>query len=380
MVSLNFAREQPASETWLNFRAAALLGLVSSTFSTIATTLAAARIGQDPITDWMVVAAIPFRDPMLQSEPSWWIIAAGIAFHQWADFSWALVFFGVLGRWTARLSPLPILLIGLSWAALTSALEWAFLVPGFPFWQPIFTLRQPYWVGFIVHATSASIYPLFPFIRDRLAGFHSERNKRFAYAWTIAALAGLVVLGTLSFLGAHGREVARLGGNSGYDQSYMRRMAAHHRQGVEIAAIGADHAADPHLRALARMMQPGQNGEIAILSQWWRSWFPGELPDATADEHRTMPGMIAAADIARLRQAPPADFDRLFVSLMSAHHQGAIDMAYDALKNAGDPRLKIISYSIGYEQRGEINLMRGTEPGLATVEEAFASLCSAGAR
>jgi len=373
-------RKRSASDAWLNFRAAALLGLISSTFSTIATTLAAARIGQDPITDWMVVAAIPFRDPMLQTEPSWWIIAAGIAFHQWADFSWALVFFGVLGGWTARLSPLQILLIGLSWAVLTSALEWAFLVPAFPFWQPIFTLRQPYWVGFVVHATSASMYPLFPFIRDRLSGRQSERNQRFAYALTVAALAGLIVLGTLAFLGRQGREAAWLGRDSTYDESYMRRMAAHHRQGVEIAGIGAEKGGDPHLRALARMMSAGQNGEIAILAQWWRSWFSGELPDATPDEHRTMPGMVAAEDLAKLRGAPPADFDRLFVSLMSAHHQGAIDMASDALKNAGDPRLKLISYSIGYEQRGEINLMRGTEAGLAAVEEAFASLCSAGTR
>jgi hypothetical protein len=66
--SANINRDKPPSETWLNFRAAALLGLISSTFSTIATTLAAARIGQDPITDWMVVAAIPFRDGMLQIE------------------------------------------------------------------------------------------------------------------------------------------------------------------------------------------------------------------------------------------------------------------------------------------------------------------------
>jgi uncharacterized protein (DUF305 family) len=325
----------------------------------------------------MVVAAIPFRDPMLQAEPSGWIIAAGIAFHQWADFSWAIVFFGVLGRWTARLAPPPILLIALPWAVLTSALEWAFLVPAFPFWQPIFTLRQAYWIGFIVHATSASMYPLFPYIRDRLAGVNSGENQRFACGWSVAALAGLVVLGTLAILGTHDREVAWLGRDSGYDQSYIRRMAAHHRQGVEIAEIGADRAADPHLAALTRMMIAGQNGEIAILAQWWRSWFPGELPDARPDEHRTMPGMIGPEQIARLRAAEAADFDRLFVSLMSAHHQGAIAMAYDALKNASDPRLRVISYSIGYEQRGEINLMHGTAPGLAAVEEAFPSLCSA---
>jgi len=368
------------AEAGLNFRAAALLGIISSSFSTIATTLAAGRFGQDPVTDWMVVAAIPFRDPMLQAQPAPWIIAAGIAFHQWADFSWALVFFGVFGRWTARLRPAPILLLALPWAALTSIIEWAFFVPVFPFWQPIFTLRQPYWVGFVVHAISASIYPLFPWLRDWLGGYRSEHNRCFAYSWMVAAFAGLIVLGTLAFLGSNGHEVAWVGRDGNYDQSYMRRMAAHHRQGVEIATIGAERASDPHLRALARMMIAGQNGEIAILAQWWRSWFSGELPDATSDEHRAMPGMIAAEEIGTLREAPPDDFGRLFVSIMSVHHQGAVDMAYNALKNASDPRLKVMSYSIGYEQRGEINLMRSAEGGLTAVEEAFASLCSAGTR
>jgi uncharacterized protein (DUF305 family) len=224
------------------------------------------------------------------------------------------------------------------------------------------------------------MYAIFPYLRDRLGSFHSEENRRFACAWTMAALAGLLVLATLAFLGSHGHEVAWVGRDGNYDQSYMRRMAAHHRQGVEIATIAADRAGDPHLSALARMMIAGQNGEIAILAQWWRSWFSGELPDALPGEHRTMPGMIANEQIAKLREARPSDVDRLFVSLMSAHHQGAIEMAYDALKNASDPRLKLISYSIGYEQRGEMNLMRGTEAGLAAVEEAFASLCSAGTR
>jgi uncharacterized protein (DUF305 family) len=88
--------------------------------------------------------------------------------------------------------------------------------------------------------------------------------------------------------------------------------------------------------------------------------------------------MLADGQIVRLRGTQGEAFDRLFVALMSTHHEGAIEMAYDALGNASDPRLKIISYSIGYEQRGEINLMRGTAPGLETLEEALASLCSAG--
>jgi hypothetical protein len=50
------------------------------------------------------------------------------------------------------------------WAILTSALEWFILVPLFLFWQPIFTLQQPYWIGFLVHLSSASMYPLFAWL------------------------------------------------------------------------------------------------------------------------------------------------------------------------------------------------------------------------
>jgi hypothetical protein len=73
------------------WRAAAYLGLISSTFSTIVSQLSAARIGRDATVDWMSVAAIPARDWVLTAEPSIGAVAVGIAFHQWADFSWALV-------------------------------------------------------------------------------------------------------------------------------------------------------------------------------------------------------------------------------------------------------------------------------------------------
>jgi len=92
-------------------------------------------------------------------------VAVGIAFHQWADFSWALVFFGVLGKWTANLSPASLAMAAMPWAILSSALEWFMLVSLFPFWQPIFTLQQPYWISFLVHLSSASMYPLFAWLR-----------------------------------------------------------------------------------------------------------------------------------------------------------------------------------------------------------------------
>ena len=224
-----------ASEAGLNWRAAALLGLISSTFSTLMSQLISARIGRDAAVDWMVVAAIPLRDPILQSDPTWTGIIGGILFHQWADFSWAMVFFGLLGRWTAHLGPQVILLITIPWALFTSAAEWLFLVPVLPFWQPIFTLEQPYWIGLFVHLTSASMYPLFPWLRDWVAGHRPSPHRRFAAAWSGLAALGVAAFGTIAFFGWQGRELPHMGGKAAYDQSYMRRMAAHHAQGIELA-------------------------------------------------------------------------------------------------------------------------------------------------
>jgi uncharacterized protein (DUF305 family) len=361
-------------EARLNWRTAVLLGLITSTFSTIVSQLLAARLGRDAVVDWMIVAAIPLRDSGIQVEPGWGVILAGILFHQWADFSWDVIFFGLLGRWTARLRPGTILLLAGPWAVFTSAAEWLFLVPVLPFWQPIFTLDQAYWIGLLVHLATASLYPLFPWLRDRLAGREPAPNhRRFARVWGGLAVAGLCVLGVLAFFGWHGREPPHLGGNVAFDQSYMRRMAAHHAQGVELALLAAERAQDAHLRALARLMAAGQRGEIAVFDQWWQSWFDGALPPATAEDHAAMPGMLPPGEMEALRRAEPNIFDARFVAAMTHHHQGAVVMADEALREAGDIRLRLMSHAIRHEQRGEIELMRGSR-GFAAVRSAVLNM------
>src|SRR3954447_15374764 len=239
---------------WLNWRAAIILGLFSSSFSSLVDSLAAARVGRDAFVDWMVVAAIPLGDPALQAEPRWWAIVVGVAFHQWADFSWDLVFFGLFGRWTAQLNPWTLLLVAAPWAAFTSGVEWLFLVPVLPFRQPIFTLEQPYWLGLVVHATATSTYPLFPWIRARLAGSPDPDSLRFAAAWAGIGGAGTLALGLLWVLGATKHEIPIMGGRDAYDQSYMRKILPHHGRGFAVGRMGIARARDPHLRALARLM------------------------------------------------------------------------------------------------------------------------------
>ncbi|WP_159349665.1 DUF305 domain-containing protein [Roseomonas harenae] len=357
----------------INWKAAALLGLITSTYSTLISQFLAARIGRDVVVDWMIVAAIPFRDPVIQTEPSWLVILGGILFHQWADFSWAVLFFGLLGRWTAGLRPGTILLLAGPWAVFTSASEWLFLVPVLPFWQPIFTLNQPYWIGLLVHLTSASLYPIFPWLRDWVSGRRTSPHRRFALVWNGLAAAGICVLGVVAFLGWQGRELPHLGGDVAFDQGYMRRMAAHHAQGVELGLLGVERAQDPRLGVLARLMVADQKGEIAIFEQWWRSWFGEALPPASAEEHATMPGMLPQEEMEALRRTGPAEFDQRFIAMMTTHHQGAIAMADEALRNAGDIRLRLMSHATRHAQRGEIELMRN-RTGFAVTRAALANM------
>src|ERR1700710_599941 len=236
------------------WRAAVYLGLISSTFSTVVSQLSATRIGRDALVDWMSVAAIPARDWAMTVEPTVGAVAVGIAFHQWADLSWALVFFGVCGKWTADLSPASLAIAAVPWAILTSALEWFILVPLFPFWQPIFTLQQPYWIGFLVHLSSASMYPLFAWLRRSSAERNAFEGRTFLRAWSLGAIAGILILEAGALFAAQDRELPWGGRDKSVDQTFMRHMSSHHDQGVVLASIAADRAGDRHLRALSRLM------------------------------------------------------------------------------------------------------------------------------
>jgi uncharacterized protein (DUF305 family) len=347
------------------WRAAAYLGLISSTFSTLVSQLSAARIGRDASVDWMSVAAIPARDWALTAEPSTGAVAVGIAFHQWADFSWALVFFGVLGKWTANRHPAWLAAVAAPWAMFTSSLEWFVLVPLFPFWQPIFTLQQPYWIGLLVHLSSASMYPLFAWLYRWPSERKALEGKTFLRVWSLGAVAGILLLGTAAVFASYGRELPWVGRDPTIDQTFIRHMATHHGQGIQLASIAAERAGDPHLRALSKLMAASQKGETEILAHWWASWFVEPMQICSAQERASMPGLLDTAAVERLRSTDTVSFDRHFIDLMTRHHMGAVAMADLQLRQGSDPRLRMMAHAIRHGQQGEIALMNGVQGGKA---------------
>lgn len=119
------------------------------------------------------------------------------------------------------------------------------------------------------------------------------------------------------------------------DVDFMAGMIPHHAQAVIMAGWAPSHGARKDVAILCERIVVGQRDEIAMMQSWLRD--RGEtVPDATSTRHRMkmngmehdmlMPGMLTDEEMAALDRARGPEFDRLFLTGMIKHHQGAIDM------------------------------------------------------
>ncbi|MFY1702366.1 DUF305 domain-containing protein [Micromonospora sp. WMMA1923] len=136
------------------------------------------------------------------------------------------------------------------------------------------------------------------------------------------------------------------------DVWFVRMMIPHHGQALEMAALAPQRAADPRVRALAERVRSAQGPEIGVLESWLDA--RGLPREVAGHDHATMRGMQSAAALRRLADARGADFDRLFVQMMGAHHRGAVEMARDLLRVGVDRTLREFADAVVAEQRVEI--------------------------
>ena len=74
--------------------------------------------------------------------------------------------------------------------------------------------------------------------------------------------------------------------------------------------------------------------------------------------HMEMQGMLSREQLAELKAARGARFDRLFLRDMIGHHQGAVDMAQQVAVDGTDLQVSEIAADVNTGQAAEINRMR----------------------
>jgi uncharacterized protein (DUF305 family) len=140
------------------------------------------------------------------------------------------------------------------------------------------------------------------------------------------------------------------------DTFFMRMMIPHHRQALEMAALAPDRAKHPQIRAVASRITAAQKPEIAVFQSWLKT---RNLPEnESGHSHAGMKGMQPPEALRALASQSGDAFDKMFVDMMVAHHEGAIAMATDVLGAGVDQRVSEMATNIAAEQTAEISRMR----------------------
>lgn len=165
------------------------------------------------------------------------------------------------------------------------------------------------------------------------------------------------------------------------DVAFAREMIPHHRQAIAMARLAEGRAADPRVLDLAARIEAAQDPEIETMSGWLETWgVDGDHMDGGMDDGGPMDGgvddgmggmdhrqggmehgeggMMSPDDMHALMAATGAEFDRLFLSGMIAHHEGAVQMATEEAANGRNPEALALAGSIRDSQNAEIAEMQ----------------------
>ncbi len=197
----------------------------------------------------------------------------------------------------------------------------------------------------------------------------------------VLAILGVTVLLIASFLG--GRLTAPtevVPNDTSAEAGFARDMQLHHQQAVEMSMIVRDETDDPDIRllaydiALAQQQQSGQMfswltvwGLPQVASEPSMTWMVRPGRSGTGHDHgpgepahvpgEPMPGLATDAQLAELRAATGVEAERLYLTLMIAHHRGGVEMAEAVLDRSTNRVVVNLARGMIAAQQSEIDYM-----------------------
>ncbi|MFG1955264.1 DUF305 domain-containing protein [Micromonospora sp. NPDC048830] len=146
------------------------------------------------------------------------------------------------------------------------------------------------------------------------------------------------------------------------DTLFIQGMIPHHAQALEMTALVSGRTTNPDLTLLAKRIDASQREEITRMQRWLEERdVPSAGPQAGHAGHgKLMPGMLTREQFDQLEQARGAEFDRLFLTLMIRHHEGALAMVRELYATGGglEPASDQFAREVDSDQSIEIERMR----------------------
>ncbi|MEU4250002.1 DUF305 domain-containing protein [Amycolatopsis sp. NPDC026612] len=151
-------------------------------------------------------------------------------------------------------------------------------------------------------------------------------------------------------------------GHNADDVAFAQQMVPHHSQALDMAKLVPSRSTDPKVIDLASRIAKAQDPEIQQMQGWLSTWgtgMPGMTHESMPGMSGSMPGMMSGDDLKQLEAAKGTEFDKMWLTMMIQHHQGAIDMAKTELSKGGNADAKALARKIIDAQQAEITEMQG---------------------
>ena len=143
------------------------------------------------------------------------------------------------------------------------------------------------------------------------------------------------------------------------DVTFVSGMVPHHEQAVEMADMILDKGPSEPVRALAERIKAAQEPEIEQLDSLLEAF--GERPaDGGHGGHGGGPGagmhggMMSDEQMQELQDASGVEAERMFLTMMIEHHQGAIEAAETVIADGESQPTIELATRIRDDQRAEI--------------------------
>lgn len=164
------------------------------------------------------------------------------------------------------------------------------------------------------------------------------------------------------------------------DVTFAQRMYPHHDQAVEMAAMVQGRTDNSDILTLASSIEAAQKPEMDQMTEWLSEWGQpaptsgmgamdgsGEM-DGTGQmggpgmmdgmDQNSGRGMMSRQDMDGLTALSGAEFDRRWLTMMIAHHTGAIEMANVEIAEGSNPDALEMARNIVTSQQQEIDTMQ----------------------
>ena len=141
----------------------------------------------------------------------------------------------------------------------------------------------------------------------------------------------------------------------GSDAMFLQMMIPHHEQAVVMSDLALSTSKDAEVLKLAKQIKDAQAPEIIKMQGWLADSELSEDPGHSMGNG--MGGMLSDSELSALKASTGKAFDKLFLTSMIAHHEGALHMVL-MIKDSNEPKLLTLRDNIIKTQSAELETMK----------------------